>query len=64
MARFSTHGVAGIVEFPTKVQKIARNLQGTTISQNALTDNWLHLPITAEKESGGLNAQQALGVFF
>ena len=63
MARFSTHGVAAVVEFPTRVRRIMQNLQGTTIFQSARTDNWLHLPVAAEHGSG-IVQQRVSEVFF
>lgn len=63
MARFSTHGVAAVVEFPTNVRRIMHNLQGTTIFQSARSDNWLHLPIAAEHLSIGIQ-QRVSEVFF
>jgi hypothetical protein len=46
-AIWSAHGVAAVLEWPEQVKKVLHNLQGTTVTQDAGTHNWIHLPVPA-----------------
>lgn len=47
-AAWQSHASAAVIEFPRRVlaePQLARRLQGTSFSQSAGTDNWVHLPV-------------------
>jgi hypothetical protein len=42
-----SHGVAAVIEFPSRVTNVRHNTFGTDLRQLAGTENWLHLSIPA-----------------
>jgi hypothetical protein len=60
---WTAHGAGAVIEFPEHVARIQHNLQGTTIFQNAETDNWMHLPLPGARILDGSHLE-VTGVLF